>query len=145
MAKNGNTTLSIFNTAKQEDPVTVIRETLSVVQNDDGEIFVAFTTNRGKGSGLQYVRASEFAALLGEFRQVAEKGIPERTGSQSATEVFHRTVENDEGTLSFRLTDGKGAKPARLPVGDFLKVVQVLEKALPAIQKAIKDTNNDND
>lgn len=139
MAKNGNTTLSIFNTAKQEDPVTVVRETLSVVQGDDGEIYVAFTTNRGKGSGLQYVKASEFQSLLTEFRQVVDQGIPERTGSQSAVDVFHRTVENDEGTLSFRLTDGKGAKPARLPVGSFGKVVQILEKALPAIQKAVDE------
>lgn len=138
MSKSNNVK-SIFTNDKIENPVTVVRETLSVVQGDDGETYVAFTTNRGKGSGLQYVKASEFSGLLTEFKKVAEQGIPERTGSQSAVEVFHRTVENDEGTLSFRLTDGKGAKPARLPVGDFIKVITVLEKALPAIEAAISE------
>ena len=130
---------SIFNTAKAEDPVTVLRETLAVVQGDDGQIFVAFTTNRGKGSGLQYVKADELPALLAEFRQVAEKGIPERDANASAIDVFHRTITNEDGTLSFRLTDGKGAKPARVNASDFMKVVQVLEKALPAIQSAVQD------
>ena len=136
MSKN-TTSLSIFNTSKTEDAVTVVRDTLSLVQGEDGEIYVAFTTNRGKGSGLQYVKASEFAALLTKFRQVADQGIPERTGQQSAIEVFNRTVENEDGNLSFRLADGKGAKPARLPAKDFAKVVKVLEAALPAIQEAI--------
>ncbi len=131
--------LSILNKAKAEDPVTVVRETLSVMQGDDGEIYVAFTTNRGKGSGLQYVKFSEFQSLLTEMRRVADEGIPERGGSQSAIEVFHRTVENDDGTLSFRLSDGKGAKPARLPAATFGKVVGVLEKALPAIEKALSE------
>jgi hypothetical protein len=139
MAKNNGSSLSIFNTERAEDPVTVLRETLSIVQGDDGEVYVAFTTNRGKGSGLQYVRASEFVGLLAEFRKVADEGIPERDGSQSAVEVFHRTIANDEGTLSFRLTDGKGAKPAKVDAAAFPKVVAVLEKAWPAIQKAISD------
>jgi hypothetical protein len=138
MAGNNNG-VSIFNNTKAEDPVTVVRETLSVVQGDDGEVYVAFTTNKGKGSGLQYVKFSEFPALLSEFRKVADEGIPERTGSQSAVEVFHRTISNEDGTLSFRLSDGKGSKPARLDAATFGKVVAVLEKALPAIQAAISD------
>jgi hypothetical protein len=137
MAKNSNPSLSIFNTAKAEDPVTVIRETLSVVQNDEGEVMVAFTTNRGKGSGLQYVRVGEFPTLLAEFRKVADEGIPEREGNTSAIEVFRRTISNEDGTLSFRLSDGKGSKPAKVEAADFAKVVAVLEKALPAIQEAI--------
>ena len=130
---------SIFNTSKAEDAVTVVRDTLSLVQDETGEVYVAFTTNRGKGSGLQHIRASEFPALLAEFRKVADEGIPEREGNASAIEVFHRTVANEEGTLSFRCSDGKGAKPARLPAKDFSKVVKVLEQALPEIEKALAD------
>ena len=130
---------AIFNTAKTEDAVTVVRDTLSVMQGDNGEMYVAFTTNRGKGSGLQYVKASEFPALLAEFRKVADEGIPEREGSASAIEVFRRTVYNEDGTLSFRCSDGKGAKPAKVDADQFIKVVTVLEKALPVIETAIAD------
>ena len=143
MSVNSNSK-SIFNTAKAEDPVTVVRETLAVVQSDDGEIYVAFTTNRGKGSGLQYVKASEFSSLLAEFRKVAEQGIPEREGNASAVDVFRRTVYNEDGTLAFRCSDGKGAKPAKVEASMFGKVVTVLEKALPAIQDAIQDAEKGN-
>ena len=136
---NDKTKTAIFNINKTEDAVTVVRDTLSLVQDDTGQVFVAFTTNKGKGSGLQHVKADEFPALLAEFRKVADEGIPEREGSASAIDVFRRTIYNEDGTLSFRTSDGKGAKPAKVDAAEFAKVVKVLEDALPAIQAAIED------
>ena len=134
-------TLSIFNTAKAEDALTVARETLSVVQNDQGEICVGFTTNRGKGSGLQMVPFTEFPAFVQELARIANEGIPEQ-GAKSAVDMLRQTIANEDGILSFRASSGKGAKPARVAEGQLAAVAKMLEKAIPAIQAAIDDFNN---
>ena len=68
---------SIFHSESDESPCTVIKQTMSVSLNDDGEAVVSFATNRGKGSGAQTMPVGEFREYVETLSDIAAKGIPE--------------------------------------------------------------------
>lgn len=129
---------AIFATESTENPVTLIRQTLSVKPNDDGEIMVTFTTNKGKGSGAQVMPYTEFRKAIEVLQEAANNGIPEITEDDNlpASEVIRRTLSLEDGVISFRVKSGKGAKPARVSVDDFAAVVQLLSTTVDAVESA---------
>lgn len=129
---------AIFATESTENPVTLIRQTLSVKPNDDGEIMVTFTTNKGKGSGAQVMPYTEFRKAVDVLQEAANNGIPEITEDDNlpASEVIRRTLSLEDGVISFRVKSGKGAKPARVSVDDFAAVVQLLSTTVDAVESA---------
>jgi hypothetical protein len=131
---------AIFATESTENPLTLVRQTLAVKPNDDGEIMVTFTTNRGKGSGSQVMPYQEFRAAVQVLMEAATQGIPENTQDENlpASEVIKRTIAVEDGIVSFRTKNGKGAKPARFSVDDFAAVADLLASTVDAVESAGK-------
>lgn len=131
---------AIFATESSENPITLIKQTLSVKPDDDGQIMVTFTTNRGKGSGAQVMPYAEFRAAVAVLADAAKNGVPEIAEDESlpASEVVRRTLAVEDGIVSFRVKSGKGAKPARLSVDDFAAVADLLASTVDAVESAGK-------
>lgn len=131
---------AIFATESTENPVTLIKQTLSVKPNDDGDIMVTFTTNKGKGSGAQVLPYAEFRAAVAVLAEAAKNGVPEIAEDENlpASEVVRRTLAVEDGIVSFRVKSGKGAKPARISVDDFAAVADLLTSTVDAVESAGK-------
>ena len=131
---------SIFATESTENPVTLIKQTLSVKPDDDGNVVASFTTNRGKGSGAQIVPFTEFREAIAVLVDAVANGIPEHKEDETlpASEVIKRTLAIEDGVVSFRVKNGKGAKPARIPLADFAAVVALLSSTVDAVEAAGK-------
>ena len=131
---------SIFATESSENPVTLIRQTLSVKPDDDGNVVASFTTNRGKGSGAQVLHFTEFREAVAVLVDAVANGIPEHKEDETlpASEVIKRTIAVEDGVVSFRVKNGKGAKPARIPLAQFAEVVALLSSTVDAVEAAGK-------
>jgi hypothetical protein len=130
---------SIFHNESDESPCTVIKQTMSVSLNDDGEAVVSFATNRGKGSGAQTMPVTQFREYVETLSDIATNGIPEEAEEEiSAAESVRRTIAMKDGIVSFRVRSGKGAKPAKVPSSDLDDVVSLLASTVDAVEKAGK-------
>lgn len=139
MAKKNAT--SIFNDETIENPLTVIKETLGVSRDPEtGEVVVMFTTNKGKGSGVQVMPVSQFHPVIELLSDYADNGLPEGVSAEEnlpADEVIRRTITvDDEGIVSFRVRNGKGAKPARFHIDTLSEIVELLKSTQDAVTKA---------
>jgi len=131
---------SIFATESTENPLVLIKQTLKVQPDDNGNIMATFTTNKGKGSGAQVLPYAEFRAAVAVLMDAATNGIPEIAEDESlpASEVIRRTISLEDGVVSFRVKSGKGAKPARLSVSEFKAVADLLSTTVDAVESAGK-------
>lgn len=131
---------NIFSNESSENPLTLIRQTLKVQPDDDGQVVATFTTNRGKGSGAQVLPFAQFREAVQVLKDAATSGIPEiaEEGNLPAAEVIRRTIQIEDGVVSFRVKSGKGAKPARISVADFQQVVDLLTSTVDAVEAAGK-------
>lgn len=129
---------NIFNNDSDESPLTVIRQTMSVSLDDAGTPVVSFATNRGKGSGAQTMPVDQFGDYVATLEGYVTDGIPDGTPEEnlSAAESVTRTIKLDDGVISFRVRSGKGAKPAKIPAGDFAETVKLLRSTVAAVQAA---------
>ena len=129
---------NIFNTEHDESPLTVIRQTMAVSVDDAGNPVVSFATNRGKGSGAQTMPIEQFDDYVTTLEGYVTDGIPEGTPEENLTaaESVQRTIRSEDGTISFRVRSGKGAKPAKIPVSDFAETVKLLRSTVAAVVQA---------
>ena len=129
---------NIFASDSSENPVTLIRQTLSVKPDDEGTVVASFTTNKGKGSGTQTLPFTQFREAVAVLQEAAINGIPEiaEEGNLPAAEVIRRTLQIEDGVVSFRVKSGKGAKPAKIPLTDFQAVVDLLSSTVEAVESA---------
>jgi hypothetical protein len=134
---------NIFSDESSENPLTLIRQTLKVLPDDDGRVVATFTTNRGKGSGAQVLPFAEFREAVAVLKEAATQGLPEiqEESDLPAAEVIRRTITVDDGVVSFRVKNGKGAKPARISLTDFQAVVDLLTSTVDAVEAAGKKLN----
>jgi hypothetical protein len=131
--------LSIF-TESVETVHSLFKSSLSL-KKDGGQWTISFITNRGKGSGAQSIPVSELSDAVSALREIADNGIPEvgEAGRIPAGEMIRRTAEIDEGFVTFRVSGGKGSKPARIPASQFPEWVSNLETTVPVIQERVKN------
>ena len=131
---------AIFATESAENPLTLIKQTLAVKPDEDGNIMVTFTTNKGKGSGAQVLPFAQFREAVAVLTDAAKNGIPEIAEDESlpASEVIRRTISIEDGVVSFRVKSGKGAKPARISFDDFQSVASLLQSAVEQVETAGK-------
>ena len=131
---------NIFATESTENPVNLIRQTLKVAPSDDGSVMATFTTNKGKGSGAQTLPFAEFRAAVAVLTEAAKNGVPEIAEDESlpADEVVRRTLQIEDGVVTFRVKAGKGAKPARISLEDFAAVAELLSSTVDAVESAGK-------
>ena len=128
---------NIFAAEINEDVVTTIKQTMSVSLNDEGEAIVSFATNRGKGSGAQSMRADDFAEYVDTLEGYVSNGIEELPEEDmSPAETVRSTIRQSDGLISFRVRSGKGAKPAKIPAGDFSEVVALLRSTVGPVTAA---------
>ncbi len=140
MAKTAPASQSIFASDTDENPTRVIKSTMSVTRDDEtGLPTVSFATNRGKGSGAQIIPTEQFAEVIGLLQSYVTNGLPEEFVGEDnlpCAEVIRRTISVEDGLISFRVRNGKGAKPARIPVDSFSDVVELLAGTVQAVEKA---------
>jgi len=131
---------SIFANESSENPVTLIKQTLKVAPNDDGHVMASFVTNKGKGSGTQVLPFAEFRSAVAVLVAAAKDGVPEIAEDENipADEMIRRTLQIEDGIVSFRVKSGKGSKPARISVDDFAAVVELLAGTVEAVEAAGK-------
>ena len=128
---------AIFESDNSESPIQTIRQTMSVSLSDEGTAQVSFATNRGKGSGAQVLAVDDFAEVVSTLQSYADSGIEEREEEQlSPADTIRRTIRIEDGVVSFRTRSGKGAKPAKIPAGQFAEVCELLTGTLSAVQAA---------
>ena len=128
---------NIFATEVSEDVQETIRRTMNVSLSEAGEPIVSFATNRGKGTGATAMPASDFAEFGSTLEHFSSNGIEEDIVEDlSPAEMVRSTIQHNEGVISFRVRGGKGAKPAKIPSGDFSEVVELLRSTVDAVLHA---------
>ena len=128
---------SIFQSEINEDVITTIKQTMNVSLHEDGTPIVSFATNRGKGSGAQAMAASDFPEYVETLEHYSASGIEELPEENlSPAETVRATIRLSEGLVSFRVRSGKGAKPAKIPSGDFSEVVSLLRATVEPVMAA---------
>ena len=130
---------NIFENEKSQSAVQTIKETMKVFAADDGTPMVSFATNKGKGSGAQVMAVAQFGEYVEAVSHYAENGIDDipTQDNLSPAETVHQTISMDEDHIvSFRVRSGKGAKPAKIPSGDFQEVAGLLQSTVEAVQAA---------
>ena len=129
---------SVFGGDNVVSAVATVKNTFGVKVDDEGQIIVCFTTNFGKGSGAQNVPVDDFEAVISVLHEAAERGIkPVEQGVIPPAEIVRRTLRVEDGLVKFRTSEGKGAKPAAIPVNEFADVVKLLQSGAPlAARKA---------
>jgi len=128
---------NIFASEHTESPAQVIRQTMAVALDDDGESVITFATNRGKGSGAQTLPVGEFREYVETLEGYVKDGIPESEEELlSASETVRRTIKQQDGVISFRVRSGKGAKPAKLAADDFSEVIELLRSTVDSVEAA---------
>ena len=132
-----DSTVSLFSSNVPEDVINTVKRTMSVSRNEGGSVIVSFATNRGKGTGAQQLLVSEFDDYVATLEEIAEHGIEETPDSDlSPSEMVRDTIRNTDGVVSFRVRGGKGAKPARVPAGQFDEFVELLRSTVDLVSQA---------
>jgi hypothetical protein len=113
-----------------------LHETSQIGRDDTtGELVFAFAANSERGAGGQVVTVSEVPGVLEYLNDVAANGIPASDGGVLAT--IRNSIKVEEGFISFRTTDGQGAKPMKIAVSAFPQVVTEIEKIFSGYQDVI--------
>ena len=128
---------SIFSSEHTESPAAILRRTMSVSLSDEGIAMVSFSVNRGKGSGAQTMPVAQFADYVLALETALAKGINDESEQElTAADMVRKTIQQDEGIVSFRAVGGKGAKPAKVPFESFAEVVELLGTTVDAVEAA---------
>ena len=135
MSNNKKSHSPLFVSESTESAIVNIRSSMGISVDDSGDLFVNFITNRGKGSGSQSIAIDEFESVVELLGEYADNGIPEIVDEQlSATETIRRTISIEDDIVSFRVKSGKGAKPARIHIDEFKKVVDLLSSTVDTVK-----------
>jgi hypothetical protein len=151
--------INLSDEAVAESCLQVVRSTIRVLNKEiagpegkSEQLCVSFSTNRGKGSGAQVMLVSEFPAFVNGLREAHDGGYETAEIPQAyrpANEVAMSTLslsgpEDDDGnptgdndTVSFRVREGKGSKPAKIPLTEAEDVIAYLESRLPKLEAVI--------
>ena len=128
---------NIFIDETTEDVVDTIKQTMSVKISEEGAAAVSFATNRGKGSGAQQIEVDDFDEYVAALEEVAHNGLPEQVSyNLSPAEMVRDTIRNVDGMITFRVRNGKGSKPAKIPADRFSEVVSLLRSTVSLVEKA---------
>ena len=134
---------AIFANENNESAIQIVRSTMQVSLNDDGEAIVSFATNRGKGSGAQSMSVAHFRDAIETLEFYADNGIEDSTTDLSPAETIRQTISVDEGEVTFRTRSGKGSKPAKIPASQFAEVISLLVGTVDAVESAASSLQPD--
>lgn len=110
---------------KKNAATSVLANIEESIRVEDG--VVSFKVNTGKGSAEQSLRVQDFRPVMAVLNEYAQGGIP-RAGFLSPVDIVRQTIhlDTEDNTVSFRMDEGKGAKPVKVSLDDFAKVVGFL-------------------
>jgi hypothetical protein len=116
---------------KKNTATSVLANIEESIRVEDG--VVSFKVNTGKGSAEQSLRVSDFRPVMAVLNEYAQGSIP-REGAFSPVDIVRQTIHIDEeGMVSFRMDEGKGAKPVKVSLSDFSAVVGFLNECADQI------------
>jgi hypothetical protein len=128
---------NIFIDETTEDVIDVIKQTMSVRLDDNGIPVISFATNRGKGSGAQQIAVDDFDEYVCALEEVVDNGIQETPEYDlSPADMVRDTIRNVDGVITFRVRNGKGSKPAKIPTARFTEVVSLLRTTVDLVEAA---------
>ena len=137
---------NIFLDETTEDVIDVIKQTMSVRLDDSGTPVISFATNRGKGSGAQQLSVADFDEYVSALEEVADNGLPESIDYDLCpADMVRETIRNTDGVITFRVRNGKGSKPAKIPADRFSEVVSLLRSTVPLVETAGESLDADED
>jgi hypothetical protein len=105
-----------------------------------------FRGSEGKGTGAQLCKVADATPLLNIMKHYAENGAPsENEGEVPADVMFSRTfATHDDGTVTFRLGNGKGAKPVKLgSIAELPSFIAAFEERTTDFMQAALDNSED--
>lgn len=134
----GKEVLISFGENASESALSILQDECALVEAEvetpvgvRAEPVIQFRVNKGKGSGRQILRLNEARAVLEVLREAHETGyekVATEAGYVPADEVVRRTINvSEDGTVSWRSTNGKGSKPARVSRDEMPAVLDALE------------------
>ena len=131
--------------AVSRSTAAIVAESMAPGMDEHGKIWIVFRGSEGKGTGEQHVPMTEMLDLIYAVSEIVEDGAPEE-GQLTAAEMFRRTFalrdapEGKDGQYcTFRMNDGKGAKPVTIPYDDLGKFYVALLNNLPLALGSVKN------
>jgi len=120
----------------QTSALDVVRRTIEVSDNNDGDVVVSFHTARGRGTSPVTLSVSDFNAVVDALSFYAENGINRSEDTRSPADMIHETISVDDGVVSFRTRSGRGSRPTRIPQDEFAAVVNLLSESRDGVAEA---------
>jgi hypothetical protein len=169
MAKN---TLNLADATERMTCLQTLRNNIEFfpeaeIEGPDGKgdyPVVSFTTTKGTGSGAQKLVAGEFGPLVGVLRSKLDSNFEEveqtgeyRTAAQIAEDTLclvaidpetEKPSDDDDAEpthVQFRVREGKGAKPARIPLAEAEEVIAYLESRVAKVGAVLAQMAEDAD
>jgi hypothetical protein len=110
---------------KKNDTASILANVEETIRVEDG--MVSFVVNKGKGSAEQSLSTDDFRSVVGVLRSFVEGGIPNEA-TPTPADIVRQTIsfDGETDTISFRMENGKGAKPVRVSAREFAPLVTFL-------------------
>ena len=124
----------------------IVRKSMELARLDSGALVLSFRGSEGKGTGAQLCKVADATPLLNIMKHYAENGAPsENEGEVPADVMFSRTfATHDDGTVTFRLGNGKGAKPVKLSsIAELPSFIAAFEERTTDFMQAALDNTED--
>lgn len=118
-------------------------DNVGLVLDNNGELYVRFVVNQGRGTGGQVVPLAMMPEFIQAFREYSDPArLQTVAGAQDAVSVMRNTIALKDETVapgqpilvSFRTNGDKGQKPATLRIEEIEPVCDALESYLPALE-----------
>tara|TARA_R110002074_G_scaffold396053_1_gene584980 strand:- start:101 stop:550 length:450 start_codon:yes stop_codon:yes gene_type:complete len=110
----------------KDSAVRTVRNTLEVESTDEGGVNVTFNTSRGRTSAPVSIPAEHYTSFVTALRFYAENGMNMPVAEKTPAEIVRETIGLEDGVVSFRTKDGRGARPTRITEGELAGVVTLL-------------------
>lgn len=117
---------------KKSNDASVLSNVEETIRVEDGK--VSFVVNKGKGSAEQSLSVDDFRSVVGVLRGYVEGGIPSEV-SPAPADIVRQTIafNVESNSISFRMENGKGAKPVRVCADEFASLVSFLGECVSMI------------
>jgi hypothetical protein len=117
---------------KKSNDASVLSNVEETIRVENG--MISFVVNKGKGSAEQELSVDDFRSVVGVLRGYVEGGIPSEV-SPAPADIVRQTIafNGETNSISFRMENGKGAKPVRVCADEFASLVNFLAECVNMI------------
>ena len=111
---------------------THARDTAEFIEDDDGNVYLSFSTTPGRGYGKSMIPINEIPSYISFLKKVMDDTTvvtKHDEHSDDMLDVMKRTFQDKDGILSWKTSTGRGTKPTRILKSDGEKFVKFLKDA----------------